>query len=145
MHSRQPCSRIMAAVLSGLAGIPPFEFSTTDISGLANKWKSWKSSFEKCVIASGVTDNKQDRAVLLHMGGHQLQKLFQTLPDTGEDNNYDKCAQALDKYFEVQKIFPKERENFLSTSPEGGETINHLIVRLQKTVEHCEYGTEEDN
>ena len=102
----------MAAVLSGLAGIPPFEFSTTDISGLANKWKSWKSSFE--MVASGVTDNKQDRAVLLHMGGHQLQKLFQTLPDTGEDNDYDKCAQALDKYFEVKKIFlKKDRISYL--------------------------------
>ena len=79
------------------------------------------------------------------MDGHQLQKIFQTLPDTGEDNDYDKCAQALDKYFEVKKNVPKERQNFLSTSPEGGETINNFIVRLKKTVEHCEYGIEEDN
>ena len=33
---------IMAMRISGLAGIPPFEFNTTDISGLANKWKNWK-------------------------------------------------------------------------------------------------------
>ena len=45
----------MAAVLSGLAGIPPFDFNTTDISGLANKWKSWKLSFEIYVIASVVS------------------------------------------------------------------------------------------
>ena len=54
---------------------------------------------------------------LLHMGGHQLQKLFQTLPDTGEDN--DKCARALDNYFDVKKPVPKERQNFMSTSLEG--------------------------
>ena len=130
----------MRAVLSGLAGIPPFEFNTTDILGFANKWKSWKLSFEIYVIASGVTDNKQKRAVLLHMGDHQLQKLFQTLPDTWEGNYYDKCSQAVDKYFEVKKNVPKERQNFLSMSPEGGETINIFIVRLKKTVEHCEFG-----
>ena len=87
------------------------------------------------------------RAVLLHMGGHQLQQLFQTLLDTEEGNDYDKdkCAQALYRYFEVKKNVPKERQNFLSTSPEGGETINNFFVPLKKTVEHCEYGTVEDN
>ena len=80
---------IMATKISTLEGIPPFEFNTTDILGLANKWKNGKSSFEIYVIASRVTDNKQKRAILLHMGGHQLQKLFQTLPDTGEDTDYD--------------------------------------------------------
>ena len=40
---------------------------------------------------------------------------------------------------------PKERQNFLSVSPEVGETINNFIIRLKKTVEHCEYGVEEEN
>ena len=37
---------IMATRIIGLAGSPPFVFNTTDISGLANKWKNWKVSFE---------------------------------------------------------------------------------------------------
>ena len=135
----------MAAVLSGLAGVPPFEFNTTDISGLATKWLSWKASFEIFVVASGVTNDTQKRALLLHMGGGQLQKLFHTLPDTGDETDYAECVQALNKYFEIRKNVPKERQNFLSVSPEGGETINNFIIRLKKTVEHCEYGVEEEN
>ena len=135
----------MAAVLSGLAGVPPFEFNTTDISGLATKWLSWKASFESYVIASGVTNDRQKRALLLHMGGGQIQKLFQTLPDTGDENGYAKCVQALNKYFEIRKNVPKERQKFLSISPEGVETINNVIIRLKKTVEYCEYREEEEN
>ena len=56
---------------------------------------------------------------LFHIGGHKLQILFQILADTGKDSDYDKCAHVLDKYFEVNKKLPKERQNFLSTSPEG--------------------------
>ena len=70
------------------------------------------------------------------MGGGQLQKLFHTLPDTGDETDYAECVQALNKYFEIRKNVPKERQNFLSVSPEGGETINNFIIRLKKTVEH---------
>ena len=79
------------------------------------------------------------------MGGGQLQKLFHTLPDTGDVTDYAECVQALNKYFEIRKNVPKESQNFLSVSPEGGETINNFIIRLKKTVEHCEYGVEEEN
>ena len=49
------------------------------------------------------------------------------------------------KYFEIRKNVTKERQKFLSVSPEVGETINNFIIRLKKTVEHCEYGVEEEN
>ena len=76
----------MAAVLIGLAGVLPFEFNITDISGLATTWLSWKASFEIVVVAAGVTNDMQKRALLLHMGGGQLQKkLLHTLPDTGDE------------------------------------------------------------
>ena len=72
------------------------------------------------------------------MGGGQLQNLCHTLPDAGDEIDYAVCVQALNKYFEIRKNGPKERQNFLSVSPEvrEGETINNFIIRLKKTVEH---------
>ena len=67
-------------------------------------------------VASGVTNDMQKRALLLHIGGGQLQKLFHTLPDTGDVTDYAECVQALNKYFEICKNVPKERQNFLSVS-----------------------------
>ncbi|KAI0213498.1 hypothetical protein LSAT2_001465, partial [Lamellibrachia satsuma] len=65
------------------------------------------------------------------MGGRQLHKLFQTLPDTGEDNNYDKCAEALDKYFETERL----KENV-------GDAIalvtqQEIVENLKTTREKC--------
>ena len=75
-------------------------------------------------------------------GGQQLQKLFNTLPEAGD---YGACVQALNKYFELKKNVPKERQGFLTAAPETGETINSFMVKLKKIVEYCEYGAEEDN
>ena len=61
---------IIAKRISGLAKITPLKFNTTDISGLANKWKKMEIIIQD--IVSEVSDNKQKRTVLIHMGGHQL-------------------------------------------------------------------------
>ena len=78
----------MAAVLSGLAGVPPFEFNTTVISGLATKWLSWKASFDIFAVASGGTNDTQMRALLLHMVGEC--DAVADDPDDDERSN-DKC------------------------------------------------------
>ena len=57
----------------------------------------------------------------------------------------DKCAQVQDKYFDVKKNVHKERHNFLSTSPEGGETIDNFIVRLKKNVNTVSVRMEQDD
>ena len=79
--------------------VPPFQFNIADISCMATEWLSWKASFEIFVVASGVTNDTQKCALLLHMGGGQLQKLFHTLPDTGDETDDAECVQALNKYF----------------------------------------------
>jgi hypothetical protein len=35
--------------------------------------------------ASGATDQKQKRAILLHLAGPDVQEIFETLPNTGDD------------------------------------------------------------
>ena len=69
--------------------------------------------------------------------GQELHKLFQTLRDTGNAEDYDMYVHALDKYFELKKNLPKARQLFLSTAPEGCETINNVIVKMKKKVEYC--------
>ncbi|CAB4037088.1 Hypothetical predicted protein, partial [Paramuricea clavata] len=36
-------------------------------------------------VLSGISDQKQKRAILLHLAGAEVQEIFETLPDTGED------------------------------------------------------------
>ena len=52
-------------------------------------------------------------------GWRTITKHFHTLPDTGDETDYAECVQALNKYFEIRKNVPKERQNILSVLPEG--------------------------
>ena len=100
----------MAAALSGLAGVPPFEFNTTDLWGLNQKLEAVQEVIWNLCPSLGVTNDAQKRAVLLHMGGQQIQNLFQILPATGDD--YKAAVEALSKYFELKKMYPKKDRTF---------------------------------
>ena len=44
-------------------------------------------------------DLKRKRALLLHYTGEEINDIFETLPDTGEENNYQAAIDALNAHF----------------------------------------------
>ena len=44
-------------------------------------------------------DLKRKRALLLHYAGEEINDIFETLPDTGEENNYQAAIDALTAHF----------------------------------------------
>lgn len=46
------------------------------------KWDSWKRSFEYYIAASGITSESRKIAVLLHVGGLDLQEVYHSVVDT---------------------------------------------------------------
>ena len=69
---------------------------------LLNDGKSGQS-LDYYLCASGVTDQKQKRAVLLHLAGPDVQEIFETLPNTGDD--YKTALEKLNEYFHRKEIF----------------------------------------
>ena len=65
----------MAVCLTGLTGIKVFD-AVGEPATLAQRWKTWKSEFELYVVASGVSDKTQKRALLLHLAGPQVRDIF---------------------------------------------------------------------
>ena len=68
---------------------------------------------EYFLTASDITNKKQKCAVLLHLAGAEVQAVFETLSDTGED--YDTALAKLNKYFEPKKNIPFERHACVSS------------------------------
>ena len=136
----------MAVCLSGLPGLPAFD-AVGEPATLAPRWKTWKAEFELYVVASGVTDPTQQRALLLHLAGPAVRDIFKTFADEdkGGAKDYNKAIDCLSDYFKVKKNVPMERQTFLAAKPNPGETINNFASRLKSLVEHCNYGEEEDN
>ena len=72
----------MAKALS----VPPpssFTIAGESVSALSQKWTTWLSRFNIYAAAAGISDDSQKRSLLLHIAGPEVQKVFDTLTDTG--------------------------------------------------------------
>ena len=88
----------MAKVLD-LPAVPPFSVSGHRTH--AQRWEKWTKSLDYYLRASGVTDQKQKRSVLLHLAGPDAQEIFETLPNTGDD--YKTALNKLNEYFQPKR------------------------------------------
>ena len=131
----------------GSQGIPLSPVEAFDPSGdhasVAQRWKSWKSAFEFYLGASGITDEKRSRCLLLHCAGRKVQEVFATLTDTGED--YETAMNKLDTHFGRQQNVPFQRDLFRKCVQEDGETISGYVTRLQKIASTCNFGANKDD
>ena len=106
-----------------------------------SKWKAWKRAFSYCVTANDVTDSKRQVALLLHLGGPELQEVYHAIVD--EDvkvESLDKAIEILDSYFLPKRNVTYERHVFHKESQKPGEPIDVFVTRLRKLVKTCEYG-----
>ena len=121
-----------------LLTLAPFSV-LSDSSTLSQRWTKWVKSFEYFLVASNVTDKKRQRALLLHLAGPEVQEVFETLSDTGDD--YATALDKLNAYFNPQKNIPFERHTFRQAAQDPSETMDAYVTRLKRLVKTCDYGT----
>ena len=109
-----------------LSGLHVFD-TTGDITSLHQRWERWKDQFLIYFVASGVTNEPQKRALLLHIAGLDVQDIVRILPDAGD--TCDSVIASLCAYFKVKKNVTKERQGFLTPKPE--ENITSFTARLK--------------
>jgi hypothetical protein len=129
-------------VLSGLAGLPPFDTSG-DITSLHQRWERWRDQFLIYTVAAGVANAAQKRALLLHMAGPDVQEIVTTLPDVGD--TAETIITKLDGFFEVKKNVTKERQNFIAMNPKPGENFTSFVARLKGCARNCAFGADESD
>ena len=80
----------MAVTLSGLPCITPFD-CIGEPATLAQCWDKWKAEFALYVAASGVEDKVQKQALLLHLAGPGVLKIFKMYPNEIKGDAKDVC------------------------------------------------------
>ena len=55
------------------------------------------------IEASGITDNKKKRALLLYQAGPRAREIFRHILDNGDDDDFNTSVAKLNAYFEPQK------------------------------------------
>ncbi|XP_068756218.1 uncharacterized protein [Montipora capricornis] len=135
----------MAAVNIKNQGISPFECKGNS-SALAPSWKKWLQSFQYFLVAKGVVNDAQKKALLLHTAGIQVQELYETLTDPGTDTfeedtatEYEKTVRTLNAYFVTKLNEPYERHVLRSMTQQDGETVDQFIARLRKQAQNCNF------
>ncbi len=77
------------AVQLEMDGLPVFDCHG-DPTCVGQRWRRWKGGFEIFVVARGIKDDTQKRALLLHKARLDVQEIFHTLEDTGGEKNIPK-------------------------------------------------------
>ena len=135
----------MAAVKIEIQGISPFECKGNS-SALAPRWKKWLQSFQYFILAKGVVNDVQKKALLFHTAGIEVQELYETLTDPGTDTfwedtatEYEKTVRTLNAYFVTKLNEPYERHVFRSMTQQYGETGDQFIARLRKLAQNYNF------
>ena len=86
-------SMATALDLSSLGNFDPYSDPTT----LSLRWKEWLRRYERFLVAMDIKDDTRKRALLLYAGGNEVEKVFATLSDVGEDKDYKKAVEKLNE------------------------------------------------
>lgn len=117
-----------------------------DTTSLGTRWQKWRQGFDLYLVAAGITNAIQKKALLLHCGGEDLRELFSTLPDpiNAEDDDYIKVCTALNSYFLPKKNKRYERHVFKMSAQKETETVSQYITRLRSLAKTCEFVDNDD-
>ena len=77
------------------------------------------------------------RALLLYLGGKELQKIHRTLND--ESDTYEKAKELLDSYFKPKANVTFERNKFYNLHQMENETISAFVTRLKDASRKCDF------
>ena len=132
----------MAAKLD-IAPMPVFD-PKTDPSNLNTRWKIWIKRFQMYLKAANITDASQKRALLLYSAGAEVQEIFETIPENGEDNDFDTAVTKLTAYFAPSHNIGFEIFQFRQSRQHSGETLEEFHTRFRKLSQTCEFDKPDD-
>ena len=92
---------------------------------------------ERFVYASGITDDKRKRALLLYMTGSRGREIFSTLTDSGVD--FARAEAKLEEYFAPQKNKRYEIFKFRQMKQQPDESLDSFHTRLRTAANSCEF------
>ena len=119
------------------ASLPNFPSFPVHENNAETRWRKWISRLENLFICLDIKDKKRQRALLLHYAGEDVDEIFDTLTDTGEDIATAKLK--LKEYFAPKKNTEYEVYRFRQAKQSPEETIDSFHTRLRQLALNCEF------
>eukprot|EP00112_Aurelia_sp_Birch-Aquarium-sp1_P017759 Seg4154.4 transcript_id=Seg4154.4/GoldUCD/mRNA.D3Y31 product="hypothetical protein" protein_id=Seg4154.4/GoldUCD/D3Y31 len=138
-HAPVPAPVIQMAQSVSIQPMPVFHPEAEVGASLATRWKNWIADFDMFITASGITDPKRKRALLLYQAG----------PGSGKSSNKFQIQETkiiiiwqkekLREHFEPRKNRRYAVYRFRKATQESQETLDQFHTRLRSLAETCEF------
>ena len=109
-----------------------------EASSTSQRWEKWCKGFARFAAAAGVTDDGQKHMLFLHSAGPEVQDVFDTLQEDGEQT-YANALRMLTEYFTPMRNSAYSRHVFRKEKQKEGETVGQYITRLRTLIKVCDY------
>ena len=93
----------------------------------------------------GVSNDIQERALLLDVAGMGVQEIYFTLAGEDGDASFEATLNLLEDYFVPRANVPFERHLFRQISQGIGESIDQFVCRLRQRAATCDFGANDDD
>ena len=98
-------------------------------TNLSKLWDTYVKRFNYYIQAAGITKDERKKALLLHLGGEEIQDIYETLDC---ENSYADAVEALTQYFNPKKNIAYERHVFRQAKQNNDETVDNFVIRLKQ-------------
>ena len=119
------------------SALPNFPAFNVNDSAVDVRWRKWTNRFENLLIGMDIKDKKRQRALLLHYAGEEVNEIFETLTNTGDD--YAGAKGKLDAYFAPKKNTEFEVYKFRQAKQQQSEGIDAYLTRLRQLSINCAF------
>ena len=100
----------MAKAISGIPVIQTFVISDGSTINLHRRWEIWKDDFTLYTTTSGITQDSEKLALLLHIRGTKVKEIYRTVKDS--QDKFDDVVHKLDVHFTPKKNLSYGRYSF---------------------------------
>ena len=92
------------------------------------------------MVGMDIKDPTRQRALLLYLAGPEVEHIFETLPETGEDKDFDVAVTKLSAYVSPKKNITYETHVFRQARQRpDAETMDQFHTRLRHLANTCEF------
>ena len=119
--------------------LPEFNPDSEVRESLGARWNIWMEDFEMFILASGITDPKRKRALLLYQAGQRVREIFPQILDTGTADEYETAKTKLKAHFEPQQNRRYAVYRFRQATQEVNETLDQFLTRLRTLAQTCSF------
>ena len=106
-------------------------------TSMATTWELWLESIEMYFKDAGIDNAKRQKALLLYLGGRDLQQIHRTLNDDKE--TFTDTKNLLNAYFKPQANLTFERNKFYTCCQKENETVAAFVTRLKDAARTCDF------